>query len=148
MNPTVELIFTVLGAALTLLTLYGAATLSRKLFLSGVCYFSILPIIGESMRYGDDKATIHVMVAVLYLVQLILTFPNAIVYGPENTAAVKITSKNALAVLVINVAGAAFILCLNAGVPMQFGYYHLVIALAVLYLIIRKVSSNGAVMLK
>ena len=148
MNPTVELIFTVLGAALTLLTLYGAATLSRKLFLSGVCYFSILPIIGESMRYGDDKATMHVIVAILYLVQLILAFPNTIVYGPENTAAAKLASKVALAILVINVAGAVFIFCLNSGVPAQFGYYHAVIALAVLYLIIRRVSSNGAVMLK
>src|SRR5271165_14196 len=111
MNSTVELIFTILGAAFTLLTLYGAVVLSRKLFLSGLCLFSLLPIIGESMAYNADKTAIHVMVALLFLVQLILAFPNTIVYGPENTAAVKITSKVALAFLVINVAGALFILC-------------------------------------
>jgi hypothetical protein len=148
MNPTVELIFTVLGAAFTLLTLYGAATLSRKLFLSGLFCFSILPIIGESMAYGTDKATMHVMVAFLFLVQLVLAIPNTIVYGAENTAAIKITSKIAFAFLLINVAGAVFILCLKAAAPVQFGYFHVVLSLAVLYLIIRRLSSNGAVVLK
>jgi hypothetical protein len=148
MNPTVELIFTVLGAAFTLLTLYGAATLSRKLFLSGLFYFSILPIIGESMAYNADKGTVHVMVAFLFLIQLVLAIPNTIVYGPENIAAVKITSKIAFAFLLINVAGAVFILCLKAAVPAQFGYFHVVLSLTVLYLIIRRLSSNNTVMLK
>jgi hypothetical protein len=148
MNPTVMLIFTILGAALTLLTLYGAATLSRKLFLSGICYFSILPLIGESMAYSNDKATVHVMVAFLFLIQFVLALPNAIVYGQENAAAIKLSSKIAVALLLINVAGAVFILCLKATVPVQFGYYHVIISLAVLYLIIRRLSSNGAVTLK
>ena len=148
MNSTVELIFTVLGAAFTLLTLYGAATLSRKLFLSGLFFFSFLPVIGESMAYNADKAPVHVMVAFLFLIQLVLALPNTIVYGPENAAAVKISSKIAFAFLLINVAGVVFVLCLKAAVPVQFGYFHVALSLAVLYLIIRRLSSNNTVMLK
>ena len=56
MNSTIELIFTIAGALLVILSAYGAATLNRRLFMSGYCFFSILPIIGESMAYNADKA--------------------------------------------------------------------------------------------
>jgi len=144
MNPTVELIFTVAGGALTLLAIYGAFTLSRKLFLSGVCFFSILPIIGESMAYNADKGSVHVMMIALFLSQFVLALPNTIAYGAENVAATKLSSKIALALLIINIAGAAFVLCLKSGVPAQFGYYHVAIALVIVYLLVRRSMGGGA----
>jgi len=144
MNPTVELIFTIAGAALVLLTIYGAIKLNRKLFLSGICFFSILPLIGESMAYSADKAPIHVLVIFVFLIQIVLAMPNNIVYGPDNVAATKLSNKIALGIFIINVGGAVFILCLKAQVTVQFGYYHMVIALAVLYLLVKRMSSAGA----
>jgi hypothetical protein len=142
MNSTVELIFTVVGAALVLLTVYGAIKLDRKLFLSGLCFFSILPIIGESMGYNADKASIHVLVIFVFVIQMILAWPNNIVYGTDNLAAIKLATKISLSILIINIVGAVFIFCLNAGVPVQFGYFHVVSSLAILYLLIKRSSSN------
>jgi hypothetical protein len=148
MDQTINLIFTIVGAALTLLAVYGAVKLNRKLFLSGICYFSILPLIGEGMAYNADKAPIHIIVIFVFLAQIVLAFPSNIVYGQENAAAVKLTSKIALALLIINIGGAVYILCLKADVPAQFGYFHAVFALTILYLIFRRISSGGAALLK
>jgi hypothetical protein len=131
------------GGALVLLTIYGAVTLSRKLFLSGICFFSILPIIGESMGYNADKAPIHIIVIFVFVIQAVLALPNNIDYGPDNVAATKLSAKIAISLFIINAVGAVFIFFLNAGVPLQFGYYHLVIALAVLYLLIKRGSSGA-----
>lgn len=148
MNPTMNLIFTIVGGALVLLTVYGAVTLNRKLFLSGLCFFSILPFIGESMAYNADKAPIHVMVLLLFLVQFVLAMPNKIIYGSDNLAASKLSTKIAWALLVVNLTGAIFILYLKAPVPVQFGYYHIIFSLAILYLIYKRISSNGLVWVK
>jgi uncharacterized membrane protein len=146
MNPTVELIFTIVGGALVLLTVYGALKLDRRLFLSGLCFFSILPLIGESMGYKADKAPIHVLVIFVFLIQIVLALPNKIVYGADNLAATKLSGKIAIALLIINIAGAIFIFALNAGVALQFGYYHVAFSLAVLYLLIKR--SIGGVWIK
>jgi hypothetical protein len=140
------LVFTIVGAALTLLAAYGAIMLSRKLFLSGICYFSFLPIIGESITYNSDKGSVRIMVIALYLSQFLLTLPNNIVYGNDNVAATKLSTKIGLALLVINIAGAVYVLFLKSGVPAQFGYYHVVIALAIVYVLAKRVT--GAAWLK
>ena len=143
MNSTVDLIFTIAGAALVLLTLYGAVTLHRKLFLSGICFFSILPMVGEGMAYNADKAPIHVIVFFVFVIQAILAAPTNITFGSDNVAASKLTGKIALALLVINVVGAVFILCLKANVPAQFGYYHVGISLAIIYVMIKRATAGG-----
>lgn len=142
MNSTVELIFTVVGAALVLLTVYGALKLDRKLFLSGLCFFSILPIIGESMGYNADKAPIHVLVIFVFVIQIVLALPNKIVYGAENLPATQLAIKIALSLLIINVVGAVFVFCLSSGVPAQFGYYHVVLSLGIAYLLIKRTTSG------
>ncbi len=147
MNQTIDWIFTIAGAALVLLTIFGAVTASRKLFLSGIFYFSFLPIIGESMGYNADKAPIHILVIFIFITQMVLALPNNITYGPDNVAATKLSAKIALALLIINIAAVVFIFCLNSGVEARFGYYHAVIDLAILYLIIRRMG-NGAAWLK
>jgi hypothetical protein len=147
MNQTIDWIFTIAGAALVLLTIYGAVKSNRKLFLSGIFYFSFLPIIGESMGYNADKAPIHVLVIFIFITQMVLALPNNITYGPDNVAATKLSGKIAWALLIINIGGVVFIFCLNAGVALQFGYYHVAIAIAILYLIIRRMG-NGAAWLK
>jgi hypothetical protein len=143
MDKTIELIFTIYGGALTLLTVYGAFKANRKLFLSGICFFSILPIVGESMSYSADKGMVHVMVIMIYVTQFILAFPSNIQYGAENTAAGKLVAKIALGLLATNTAGGVYILCLHAPVPIWFGYMHVVMSLAIIYIIIRRATGKG-----
>jgi hypothetical protein len=79
----------------------------------------------------------------LYLAQFVLALPNKNDYGPDNSAATKLATKSGFALLVINVAGAVYILCLKAAVHAQFGYYHIVFSLALSYLATKRYSSKG-----
>ncbi len=142
MNSTMELVFTVAGAFFVLLNIYGAVKLDRKLFLSGLCFFSFLPIIGESMAYNADKIPTHIIVAMVFVIQFILAFPNSISYNTENTAASKLVVKIALALLVINITGAVFIFCLKAPVPARFGYFHIALSVSILYMIYQRTRGN------
>ena len=144
MNSTINLIFTIVGAALVLLSAYGALKSYRRPFMSGFCLFSILPIIGESMAYNADKASVHIIVIFIFIVQFIIQFPDKNFYGRENSVAVALATKIGLAVLVINLGGVLYIFHLNSGVPVQFGYYHLAFALIMIYVMIRRFTSNIA----
>ena len=145
MDETMTLIFTGVGGLLALLSAYGAFKMDRKLFLSGVCYFSLLPIIGETMRYMDPATASPYTLTLIctFIAQFLLTRPDNNDYGMDNTAAVALATKIGLAILVINLGSAYVILCLDFGVAQQFGYYHLVISLSMLYLMYRRFTGEG-----
>ncbi|MDP6921875.1 MAG: hypothetical protein QGH06_02770 [Lutibacter sp.] len=144
-ESTIEIIFSVLGAALTLLTVYGAFKLNRKWFLSGICYFSFLPIIGEAMAYNATSAPVHIVMIVVFIAQFLLARPDKNSYGPSDLAATALATKIGMALLVINVGAAVYVLCLDTGVPAQYGYFHTVIALTMLYLIAKRFAAKGVV---
>ena len=145
MDDTMTLIFTGVGGLLALLSAYGAFKMDRKLFLSGVCYFSLLPIIGETMRYMDPATSSPYTLTLIctFIAQFLLTLPDNNNYGMDNTAAVALATKIGLAILAINLGSAYVILCLDFGVAQQFGYYHLVISLSMLYLMYRRFTGEG-----
>jgi hypothetical protein len=142
MTSAVDIIFTIVGAALVLLSVYGAVKLNRRLFMSGFCFFSILPIIGESMAYNADKASVHVLVIFIFLVQFIIQFPDKQMYGRENSVAVGLATKIGLGVLVINLGAIVYVFHLNSGVAVQFGYYHVAFALLMIYVMVRRFTSK------
>ena len=145
MDETMTLIFTGVGGILVLLSVYGAFKMDRKLFLSGVCYFSLLPIIGETMRYMDPATSSPYTLTLIctFIAQFLLTRPDNNNNGMDNTAAVALATKIGLAILAINLGSAYVILCTNFGVPQQFGYYHLVISLSILYFLYRRFTGEG-----
>jgi hypothetical protein len=145
MNPTIQLIFTVVGGALVLLSIYGALKLDRRLFLSGFCFYSILPIIGESMAYNADKGAVHLLMVFLFLVQFALQIPDRNIYGRGDTIAVMFATKIGLAILVINAGAAFYVFRLNTAVPVQFGYYHIAFILVMLYIMSKRFSSSSTV---
>jgi hypothetical protein len=61
----------------------------------------------------------------------------------DNTAAVALATKIGLAILAINLGSAYVILCTDFGVAQQFGYYHLVISLSILYFLYRRFTGEG-----
>jgi hypothetical protein len=133
MSSTLELIFTIVGAALVLLSAYGALKRDRRLYLSGFCFFSIIPVIGEYMAYRGDKVHIHLLMMTLFVVQFLLMFPDKNTYDRDNKPAMAAVLKIGLAVLVINAAAALFVFHLNKQVPLQFGYYHVAFIVIILY---------------
>ena len=135
--------FTIIGSAFILIALYGAIKLKRTFLLLGICLFSVLPIIGESIAYSSDNSLVHVPIIMAFLAQVIITLPVKVMYGPENIAATKIAQKIGLAIIVTNLFQAYIILGLNLEVPSQYGYFHIVIALIVIYSIIRSRSVEG-----
>ena len=56
---------------------------------------------------------------------------------------VALATKIGLAILAINLGSAYVILCLDFGVAQQFGYYHLVISLSILYFLYRRFTGEG-----
>lgn len=95
------------------------------------------------MGYNADKAPIHILVIFIFVTHFVLAFPNNITYGADNVAATKLSGKIALALFIINIGAVVFIFCLNAGVAARFGYYHAIIALAILYLMVKR-ANNGS----
>ncbi|MDG2396830.1 MAG: hypothetical protein P8M03_04185 [Flavobacteriaceae bacterium] len=144
MNDPAEIFFTIVGAIFILIALYGAIKLKRTLLLSGICLFSILPIIGSSISYSADGSLLHLTIIMAFLAQVIITLPIKVSYAPDNIAATKIAQKIGLAIIVTNFFQAYLILVLSLGVPPQYGYFHIAIALIIIYSIIKSRSAEGA----
>ena len=73
----------------------------------------------------------------------IVTIPNKVQYGSENVAATAIARKIGLAIIVVNLFQAWMILGVRGDVPSQYGYMHIVLAAAVIYVVIKSNSSKG-----
>ena len=140
---TGEIIFSALGTLFVLLALFGAIKLNRRNFLLGIFLFSLLPIIGEFMAYraAGEWGMLATMMAFIGIA--IVTIPNKVQYGSENVAATAIARKIGLAIIVVNLFQAYMILGVRGDVPSQYGYMHIVLALAVIYVVIKSNSSEG-----
>ncbi|SRR5260221_4811763 len=142
MNPTLELVFTIVGGALVLLSAYGAVKRDRRLYMSGFFFYSFLPIIGESMGYSANKAPVHLLMIFIFATQFILQIPDKNLYGRDNLPAVALATKIGLAIIIINAGAAVLIFNLTLGVPAQFGYFHVAFVLIVLYVMTKRFTST------
>ncbi len=140
---TSEIIFSALGTLFVLLTVFGALKLNRKNFLLGIFLFSLLPIFGEYMAYRDAGEWGMLATMMAFLGIAIVTFPNKTQYGSENVAATAIARKVGLAIIVVNAFQAYMILGVRDDVPSQYGYMHIVLAAAVIYVVIKSNSGKG-----
>jgi hypothetical protein len=143
MNNPSDILFTVTGITFILLSIYGSIKLKRTPFLLGICLFSFLPIIGESIAYSDDQSLFHLPIIMAFIAQAILTIPTKPNYGSDNLAATSIAKKIGLAILFTNAFQAYMILSLDLGVPDLYGYFHIAIALIILYTITRSIKEKA-----
>jgi len=137
MNPTLEIVGTLVGIILTSITAYGALTLQRSWFTLGICFFSTIPIIGEALAFAQDDNLVHLALVMVFLVQVVITLPLNIRYGVETPAAMALAQKIRYAILTANLCQGCLILNTELEVPHQFGYLHLVVALIMLYTVVR-----------
>ena len=140
---TAEIIFSALGILFVLLAVFGALKLNRKNFLLGIFLFSLLPIIGEYVAYSDAGEWGMLATMMAFLGIAIITFPIKAQYGSENVAATAIARKIGLAIIAVNVFQAYMILGVRDDVPSQYGYMHIVLAAAVIYVVIKSNSGKG-----
>jgi predicted Kef-type K+ transport protein len=142
MSLTFITLITIIHFSLLSITAYGAYKRNRSWFTLGLCFFSSIPIIVESLLYAQDDALVRLPVIIMFLTQVIITLPIGVKYGANDPTALAITQKIGFAVIVANLCLGYLILSESLNnVPILFGVFHLCMATIVLYAIIRSHTS-------
>ena len=137
MNPILESLGNIFCFIFILVAAYGAIKRIRGLFLYGICFFGTSPIIGEGIVYAQDNNIVHLFIIVMFLGQVILTLPINTPFDEKNKAAMALSNRIGCAILVINLFQGYLILSKSLDLPQQFGVMHLVVALIMIYTVLR-----------
>ena len=137
MHPLFELLVTVITFTFVATTAYGAFTHQRNWFTLGICLFNVAPVVGEFHGYMLDNELVHLAIILVFIGQIIISLPVKTSYGTKNSSAFALSIKIGLSIFVTNLLHGCFILSTALNVPHQFGYFHLSIAIIMLYPIIK-----------
>lgn len=102
MNPSIEIVGNIICAFFILIAAYGALKQKKEILLFGVCFFSTMPIIGELLAYAEDDNLLHLVIVMVFLVQVAITLPINVKYDVDNPAAVALSQKIGVAIVVAN----------------------------------------------
>ncbi len=106
-----------------LITLYGVIARKRFFFLLGFTLYGFLVVPAEMNSYFSNGELSHLIVAALWMAQIIISFPNKLNY--DGTKVFKsFAVKTFLALIIINVIG-VFIVKNDPNIPDVCMYYHL-----------------------
>ena len=120
MNPSIEIVGNIICAFFISIAAYGALKQKEEILLFGVCFFSTMPIIGELLAYAEDDNLLHLVIVMVFLVQVAITLPINVKYDVDNPAAVALSQKIGVAIVVANLCQGYLILNTELGVPHQF----------------------------
>jgi hypothetical protein len=141
MLNVVQSIFTVFDGVMVLLSLYGAVTSKRRFYLSGLCFYQIIPIVVSWSAYKADKAPGEILLMSLAIIQLIITIPDKALYGRDNAAASSLAGKIGVATVFINAVSAVFGLY-STNTPIQFPCFHIAFMLIAIFVIVKGFGSK------
>ena len=130
---TIDVLGTILCITCILIAIYGVKKRIRSLFLFGICFFNLTPIIREAVVSAENNNLEHLEISLFFFIQVIIALPIRTEYGRENPAAMALSKKIGLSILVANLCVGGLILADKIDVPLQFGYLHLCIVLILLY---------------
>ena len=133
MLPTFEIFGSIAGVSFLTVISYGALTENKKLLSLGVCLFSIIPITGEVYLYLLSDHSIHLFFLLIFLIQMMVSLP----INSSSKPTIYLSKKVRLAILVFNLLHGFLILSVLFNIPLQFGFMHLVVALTMLYTIVK-----------
>ena len=68
--------FTTFSVLFIAIAAAGALKQQRKLFLTGIFLWSLIPVIGEGAKYSQDHDLSHLLVMALFFALAILTAPS------------------------------------------------------------------------
>ena len=134
--------FTIASVVAIAIAAYGAIKMNRKTLLLGTFLYSILPVIGESNQFQLTGDYGNLVTIAAFLCAAIITFPSKITYDSKNTAAVHLARKIGLSIVVLNVIQGYVLLQLRTDVPAFYAYFHLVLALVYVYMIVKSRSAD------
>ncbi len=136
--------FTTFSVLFIAIAAAGALKQQRKLFLTGIFLWSLIPVIGEGAKYSQDHDLSHLLVMALFFALAILTAPSKLSYNSENLAATHLAKKIGAAVIFVNLFQAFNILANDVGVPDLFGYFHIVAAVVVMYPVYMSLTNSNS----
>ena len=136
--------FTTFSVLFIAIAAAGALKQQRKLFLTGIFLWSLIPVIGEVANYSQDHDLAHLLVMALFFALAILTAPSKLSYNSENLAATHLAKKIGAAVIFVNLFQAFNILANDVGVPDLFGYFHIVAAVVVMYPVYMSLTNSNS----
>ena len=144
MNPAVEIAYSFICLFFILTAAYGAVKQKRELLLFGVCFFCTLPIIGEVIAYAQDNMLFHLVIAMMFLAQVIVTLPINLRHDYKNKDVRALNNKIGITVLAVNLFQGGLVLNDSINVPHQFGYMHFAVSLIMLCSIITSKTAVGS----
>ena len=133
MLPAFEIFGSFAGVSFLTAMSYGALTENKRLLSLGICLFSIIPITGEVYLYLLSDHSIHLFFLLIFLIQMMISLP----INSSSKSSIYLSKKIRLAILVFNLLHGFLILNVLFNVPLQFGFMHLVVALTMLYTIVK-----------
>lgn len=136
--------FTTFSVLFIAIAAAGALKQQRKLFLTGIFLWSLIPVIGEGAKYSQDHDLSHLLVMALFFALAILTAPSKLSYNSENLAATHLAKKIGAAVIFVNLFQAFNILANDVGVPDLFGYFHIIAAGVVMYPVYMSLTNSNS----
>jgi hypothetical protein len=128
-----EIFGSVAGVSFLTVISYGALTENKRLLSLGICLFSIIPITGEVYLYLLSDHSIHLFFLLIFLIQMMISLPTK----SSSKSSIYLSKKIRLAILVFNLLHGLLILSVLFNIPLQFGFMHLVVALTMLYTIVK-----------
>ena len=133
---TIDVLGTILCITCILIAIYGVKKRIRSLFLFGICFFNLTPIIREAVLSAENNSLEHLEISLFFLIQVIIALPIRTEYNRENTAAMALSKKIGLSILVANLSQGGLILADVIDAPLLFGCLHLSIVIVLLYVYI------------
>lgn len=130
------ILLSVANAAL-LIAAYGVAKKKRTFFLLGIFIWTLIPITGEITSFIVYREGIHMSLAIAFIGQSILVFPDKINFTSDNVAAMKLVRKIGLSIFITNFFQGLIILNYDIKAPMLFAYFHFLLCLIISYPLIK-----------
>ena len=134
-----DVVFMVLGGICTAIVLFGVVKMSRKIILTGLFYYSFLPIIGETMGWMADKSIAHLLFIALFLCQLILSTIKFETIQEDHHILSIFAVRVIGCFILINSVSAIIILGILNTIPAIFGIYHVIITVALVPPFIKRI---------
>ena len=136
------LILSLIGGGLTLMIVYGAIIKKRHTILTGLFYYSFLPIIGETMGMLTMKQPYHILFIGLFLIQLLISSIRSVPFDQHDATLKQYTKRMGGALILINFISAIFVLIISTAYPIYIGVFHIIITVSLCYGVVQRLRGN------
>lgn len=136
------LILSILGGGLTCLIAYGAIVKKRHYLLTGLFYYSFLPIIGESVGMLTTKHPYHILFIGMFVTQMLISSIKKVPFNETDKTLMEYAKRMGLSLIAINLISAIFILGISNDYPQYLGFFHVIITLSLGYGVFQRIRGK------